>query len=414
MSDFNDLITLVVDSIPSGNISFSIFLLLLAALSFVLVRFPLVWIIYKMLGRAWSEWDDILKRWGVFRQFAYLAPGLVFYFGAARYPEITEVARQIVLAYIILNLVIILDRMLSAGLEIYRLYPFSETHPIKPYIQLANLLLFIMGAVGVISVLLGKSPWGLLGGIGAASAILILIFRDTLVSLVASIQMAANDLVRRGDWIELPEYGADGEVIDISLHTVKVQNWDKTIITVPTNKLVEGSFQNWRGMTDAGGRRIKRSLLIDQASIRFCDGEMIDRLRRIDRLRPYFDDKLKDLESANAGGASNVEELNPLNRRTLTNLGTFRAYASVYLEENAKLRNDMTFMVRQRAPSPHGLPLEIYVFTRDTAWVNFEGIQADIFDHLLAAVSFFDLRLFQNPTGHDLQSLNKQSFAQNL
>ncbi len=222
MTEVNEFVTFLIDFLGTEDFLYLIILLLIAALSFVLVRFPLVWIIYKMLGRVWSEWDEILKRWGVFRQFAYLAPGLVLYLGAARYPAISEVARQIILAYIILNLVIILDRMLSAGLEIYRLYPFSETHPIKPYVQLANLLLFIMGGVAVISVLLGKSPLGILGGIGAAAAILILIFRDTIVSLVASIQMAANDLVRRGDWIELPEYGADGEVIDIALHTVKV------------------------------------------------------------------------------------------------------------------------------------------------------------------------------------------------
>jgi miniconductance mechanosensitive channel len=260
-------------------------------------------------------------------------------------------------------------------------------------------------------VLLDKSPLGILGGIGALTAILILVFRDTILSLVASIQLVAEDLVRRGDWIEMPDFGADGEVIDIALHTVKVQNWDKTIITIPTYKLIDGSFQNWRGMSEAGGRRIKRSLLIDQASVRFCDDALMEKFRRIRRLEPYLEAKRKELKRANAG--VDDDDGLPLNHRILTNLGTFRAYIAAYLEENAKLRKDMTFMVRQLPPSPDGLPLEIYVFTNDTKWVNYEGIQADIFDHLLAAMSYFDLRVFQHPTGHDLHRLQQRSKAAN-
>ena len=393
--------------------------LLGAAASFALARLVLAPAINQALERNKTDWDDALAVRGVFNWLAFLvpalilyfflAPALVPYFDTAYHPTITALARRIILVYIAINVVIIVNRLLSAGLDIYRLYPISEKRPIKGYIQLAKLVLYIVGAIVTVSVLLDKSPLGILGGIGALTAILVLVFRDTILSLIASIQFVADDLVRRGDWIEMPDFGADGEVIDIALHTVKVQNWDKTIITIPTYRLIDGSFQNWRGMSEAGGRRIKRSLLIDQASVRFCDDALMERFRRIRRLEPYLEAKRKELDRANAGVGD--DDGLALNHRVLTNLGTFRAYVIAYLEENARLRQDMTFMVRQLPPSPDGLPLEVYVFTNDTKWVNYEGIQADIFDHLLAAVSYFDLRIFQHPTGHDLHSLQQRSKA---
>ena len=221
----------------------------------------------------------------------------------------------------------------------------------------------------------------------------------------ANIQIFANDLVRHEDWIQVEEFGADGEVIDITLHTVKVRNFDNTIVTIPTYKLVDGSFQNWRGMSEAGGRRIKRSLLIDQTSVRFCDNKLIEKFWSIRRLKPYLEAKKKELESANASLGVDESEQLPLNRRALTNLGTFRAYILAYLKEDPKLHDGMTVMVRQRPPTPNGLPLEVYVFSKDTKLVDYEGIQADIFDHLLAALPYFDLRLFQYPTGDSLKTL---------
>ena len=295
--------------------------------------------------------------------------------------------------------------MLSAALDIYELYPFSKHRPIKALIQLLKLGVYVVGTITVIAMLLGKSPLAILGGITVMTTVLILVFKDTLLALIANIQIFANDLVRHEDWIQVEEFGADGEVIDITLHTVKVRNFDKTIVTIPTYKLVDGSFQNWRGMSESGGRRIKRSLLIDQTSVRFCDDELLEKFWRIRRLRPYLEAKQKELENANASLGDDESGQLPLNRRALTNLGTFRAYVVAYLNENPKLHDDMTVMVRQRPPTPNGLPLEVYVFSKDTKLVDFEGVQADIFDHLLAALPYFDLRLFQYPTGENLKTL---------
>lgn len=307
-----------------------------------------------------------------------------------------------ILAYVVVNFVIVTSRMLSAGVDIYQTYPISHRRPIKGYIQLANLVVYALGGALAICTLLAISPWGILSGLGAMTALLILVFRDTILSLIASVQIAAYDLVRRGDWIEMPQLGVDGDVIDVTLHTFRVQNWDKTIVTVPTHKLIEDSFKNWRGMTESGGRRIKRSILIDQTSIKFLDKAALDRLSQINRLEPYLTGKQKELAGDNADLGKNTDLLN---RRALTNIGTFRAYIEAYLRDNSKIHQGMTFLVRHLPISPNGLPLEIYVFTNDTEWGRYESIQADIFDHLLAALSTFELRVFQNPTGFDMQQL---------
>jgi miniconductance mechanosensitive channel len=388
----------------SADPVFLFVLITLAVLSFILVRFVLIFIIYRALERTETTWDDILRKKGVFRQLAYLAPAIVLYYGVAHYTAITAISQQFILIYIVINVVIIQDRLLSAGLEIYRLYPISDRRPIKAYIQLAKLIIYILGAVTCVALLLGKSPLGLLGGIGALMAVLILVFRDTILSLIASIQLAANDLLHRGDWIELPQFGADGEVIDIALHAVTVQNWDKTIVTIPSYKLMEDSFKNWRGMRETGGRRIKRSLLIDQTSVRICDGEMLKKYERIDRLKPYLKTKLQEVGSDDTH-RDPTDDSDYLNRRMLTNLGTFRAYALAYIKENPKLSDDLTVMVRQLQPTPDGLPLEIYVFSKETDLFNYEGVQADIFDHLLAVLPYFDLRVFQHPTGRNFDML---------
>ena len=409
MSDETVLAATLTDFLGSKDFLYLGFWLLAAGASYVVVRLCLVRLVNRAMERTRTKWDDILANRGVFSHLAFLAPALILYFGAAHFPAISQVARQIILAYVFVNVIIILDRLLSAGLDIYRLYPVSKTRPIKGYVQLAKLVLYFLGAVTAISVLLGRSPWEFLVGMGAMTAILLLVFRDTILSLIASIQLVADDLVDHGDWIEMPECGADGEVIDIALHTVKVRNWDNTIVTVPTYKLIDGSFKNWRVMRETGGRRIKRSLLIDQTSVRICDDELLERFWRIDRLKPYLEAKGKELGRANSLLDSGDGERHPLNRRALTNLGTFRAYVTAYLLENAKLRKDMTFMVRQRPPSPDGLPLEIYVFSTETNLVDYESVQSDIFDHLLASVPYFDLRVFQYPTGRDLQTLMGRS-----
>lgn len=397
MRDFFDHFVAALDPV------FLSVLLALVVLSFVLMRYALVPTIYRAMDRTATTWDDILKEKGFFRQFAFLAPAIVLYFGVAHYPAITTVARQIILIYIVVNVVVVLDRFLSAGLEIYHQYPVSLKRPIKAYVQLTKLVIYILGAVTCVAFLLGKSPWGLLGGIGAITAVLILVFRNTILSLITSIQLVANDLLHRGDWIELPQYGADGEVIDIALHAVRVQNWDKTIVTIPSYKLMDDSFKNWRGMRETGGRRIKRNLLIDQTSVRICDATMLEKYQRIDRLKPYLTVKREEIRDA-ADAA--VDDSVALNRRRLTNLGTFRAYALAYLKENPKLSDELTVMVRHLQPTPNGLPLEIYAFSKETDLVNYESVQADIFDHLLSVISFFDLKVFQNPTGENFGLLD--------
>jgi len=377
----------------------------LAALSYVIVRYGAVPLLYRAITRTTSQWDDLIAKRGVFRLLAWLAPAFILYVGVAHYPELLGLGRRIILGFIFVMLTLMMGRLLTAALDIYQLYPISIERPIKGYVQLGKLLVYLLGGIIVISILVDQSPWGILGGLGAITAVLLLVFRDTILSFIASIQLVSNDLVRKGDWIEMPQFGADGDVVDMALHTVKVRNWDNTFITIPTYKIMENSFKNWRGMSESGGRRIKRSLLIDQTSVRFCDDAMMARFATFRRLAPYLEAKQQELAAANAGlGADEVAAL-PINRRALTNLGTFRAYVQAYIEENPKLHPDMTMMVRQLAPTPEGLPLEIYVFSNDTNWVNYEGIQADMMDHLLSVLPLFDLKIFQNPTGADLQTL---------
>ncbi len=377
--------------------------LLGAVVSWLVVRHVVVRGINLGLRRTKNRWDDAIIEHRVLEAAAWLAPILVVYFGAKAFPPVQPVAERASQALAFVVIVVVADRLLSAGLSIYNQYPISRKRPLKGWIQIVKIFLYTMGGITALCVLIDQSPWALLSGVGAMTAVLLLIFRDTILSLVASLQLVSNDMVHVGDWIEMPKYEADGDVIEIALHTVKVQNWDKTITTIPTHKLVEESFKNWRGMAESGGRRIKRAIYIDQSSIRFCDDDLIRRLSSIQILRPYIETKLKELEEYNK--SRGVDDTQPVNGRRMTNIGTFRAYCVAYLKEHPKIRKDMTFLVRQLPPTPQGLPLEIYVFTNDTVWANYEGIQADIFDHLLASIPEFDLKVFQKPSGFDVRSL---------
>ncbi len=379
----------------------ALIVLLLAAASHIAVKQALIRAIHFAIRRTRNEWDDALARRGVFECLAYLVPVVVIFWGRNFLPLDQAVVVRSMTALFRAILILAADRFLSALLDIYNTYPISRKRPLKGYVQIVKIFLYICGMVLVVCTLLDQSPWGFLSGIGALTAFILFVFKDTILSFIASLQIVANDLVRVGDWIEAPQYGADGDVMEIALHTVKVRNWDKTITTIPTYKLVDGSFKNWRGMTQAGGRRIKRALLIDQTSVRFCDDEMIERLSRIQILRPYIEKKLRELEDYNR--ENGIDPACPVNGRRMTNLGTFRQYVVEYLQRHPKIRQDMTFLVRQLAPTPDGLPLEIYVFTNDTVWANYEAIQADIFDHLLASVGEFGLRVYQRPSGMDLR-----------
>jgi miniconductance mechanosensitive channel len=295
---------------------------------------------------------------------------------------------------------ITVNSLITAINEIYESRASFTGVSIQGYLEIAKILVVLVGAILSISLITEESPMALLTGLGALTAILLLIFRDTILSLVASIQITTLDLLKEGDWIEVPSYGADGDVLSMTLHTIKVQNWDKTISIIPTYKMTEVAYKNWRGMTESGGRRIKRSISIDMASIQFCDQEMIDRFRTVDIIRDYIDAKLVEID--NEIQSKGIELDSPLDGRQLTNVGTFREYIDAYLTQNSDIhKENMTFLVRQLAPGPTGLPLEIYVFTKTIDWIEYEGIQGDIFDHLLAAVTYFDLRVFQQPTGKD-------------
>ncbi|HRO02459.1 MAG TPA: mechanosensitive ion channel [Terricaulis sp.] len=340
-------------------------------------------------------------------RLANIVPALVIAGGAslvANLPaEAVAVTRNVVAAFIILMIVLALNGLLTLVNELYQRRPEALSRPIKGYIQVLKILLFAAAAILIIAALMEQSPLLLLSGLGAMAAVLMLVFKDTILSLVASVQLTSNDMLRVGDWIEMPQFSADGDVIDIALHTVKVQNWDKTITTIPTHKLIEQSYKNWRGMSESGGRRIKRALMIDQSSIRFLEPEEQARLRRFALIDDYLDAKQQELEDWNARLIEAGRD--PVNTRRVTNVGTFRAYVGAYLAAHPRIAQNMTLLVRQLDPTPQGLPIEIYCFTNTTAWGEYENIQGDIFDHLLAILPEFGLRQFQEPSGADLQTL---------
>jgi miniconductance mechanosensitive channel len=368
----------------------------------------LVAVVKRFVTRTSVSWDNTIVEHKVVDRLVHLLPAIIIFTGIPFVPSlpdgVTVVIRNVAVGYMALMLTMALSSLLSAASAIYAETPMARDRPLKGFIQLMQIAVWIFGGVMVIAAVLNKSPLLLLSGFGAMTAILLLVFRDTILSLVASVQLTAQDMVRVGDWIEMPQFGADGDVIDVQLHTVKVQNWDKTITTIPTHRLITDSFKNWRGMSQAGGRRIKRAVHLDVSSIRFMTPEEIERFRRFVLLEDYIDRKEKELADYNKGLARQVDA--DVNQRRLTNIGTFRAYAFNYLKHHPNIRQDMTLLVRQREPGPQGLPLEIYCFTKTTAWADYENIQSDIFDHLLAIVPEFGLRVYQQPAGSDLASLS--------
>ncbi len=380
-------------------------LLVLGVVTFLagwLTRRVVVQTAHRLSKETANKYDDLLAEHRVYDIAAYLAVLLVLYYGARFVPRLTPVLLKLVSVGWVMVLTLLVTRLLDVGLEVYRTFPWARKHPIKGYVQIVKLFVYAAGVIIALCDLLERSPWAFLSGLGALSAVLLLIFRHTLLSFVASFQIVSQDLFRLGDWIEMPKYGADGEVIDIALHTIKVQNWDRTIVVIPTYKFLEESFKNWRGMELAGGRRIKRAILVDQASIKLCDDALLERLRKVHLLKDYLEQKFREIEQDNQRRGVDISA-SPLNGRRLTNVGTFRIYIENYLRAHPKIRKDMTLMVRQLPPTPQGLPLEIYCFVADTRWVPYEKVQADIFDHILSVADEFDLRVFQQPTGWDLR-----------
>jgi miniconductance mechanosensitive channel len=343
----------------------------------------------------------------VFRRLASLIPLAIIYYGIDLVPNVSpgvyDTIEIIALILIVWTILRSANGLLDAVESIYGELPAAKDRPIKGWLQIIKIFLVVLGAIMIVAIAIGQSPLVLLGGFGAMTAVLMLVFKDTILSVVASIQIASNDMIRIGDWVEMPKYGADGDVSEIALHTVKIQNWDKTVTTIPTHAFISDWFRNWRYMSDSGGRRIRRDLFVDQSTIRFLTAQETERFKRFDLLREYIEGKETELAGANLPVTE--ADGDPVNTRRLTNVGTLRAYIFRYLRNHPRINQDMTLLVRQREPTPDGLPIQIYCFTSTTKWAEYEGIQSDIFDHILAIVPEFGLRVFQHPSGQDVREL---------
>lgn len=356
-------------------------------------------------------WQQAITQYKLFQRVALLLQGVIISIQATLWLQsgsqtqavIVTAAQVWILAFTLLSLFSLLDTLLA----LLRQSPISNQLPLRGIFQGLKLVAAILIGIMIVSLLMGKSPLLLLSGLGAMTAVLMLVFKDPILGLVAGIQLSANDMLKIGDWLEMPKYGADGAVTDIGLTTVKVRNWDNTVTTIPTYALISDSFKNWRSMSESGGRRIKRSLNIDTGSVHFLSEEEQRRLQRNPLLHSYLNVKTQELSQYNQEIA--VDLASPLNGRRLTNLGTLRAYLEAYLRAHPRIHQNMTLMVRQLAPTPEGLPLEIYAFTNTTVWAEYESIQADIFDHILAVIDEFGLRVHQTPTGNDLRGMLRQS-----
>lgn len=349
-------------------------------------------------------------------RLAHVIPALVITFGIRFVPNLPEAFVAVVLnvanAFIVLTIALAIVAMLDMVNDVYQRRPDSATRPIKGYIQVVKIVIYAIAVLLMIATLLDRSPVILLSGLGALAAVLMLVFQDTILSLVASVQITSNDIVRVGDWVEMPQLNADGDVIDIALHTVKIQNWDRTITTIPTKRFISDSFKNWRGMQESGGRRIKRAIYLDQSSVHFLTAEEKVKLQRFSLLRDYLKDKQSEIDDWNSKLSEDGKE--PVNTRRITNLGTFRAYLVNYLRSSERVRQDMIMIVRHLNPGPEGVPLEIYCFANTIDWVPYEGIQSDIFDHVLSILPEFGLRVFQQPSGADFKHVftNPQEVTQ--
>ncbi|MCP8895190.1 mechanosensitive ion channel family protein [Shinella daejeonensis] len=387
--------------------------LLILALAALFANYVVKALLVRILNRALSFTvfgrDPELRRHGFIERLANIMPALVVSAGIVLVPNlpafVVVVVQNVAHAFMILTAAMAISAAFNVVDTIYHRRPEARLKPIKGYIQVVKIAIYVIAALLMIATLIDRSPLILLSGLGAMAAVLILVFQDTLLSLVAGIQISSTDMVRVGDWIEMPGQNADGDVIEIALHTVKVQNFDKTITTVPIRKLVTDPVKNWRGMQETGGRRIKRAIHLDQTSIRFLTSQDLERLTEFGLLESYLKDKQAELAEWN--GKLGARARIAANTRRATNIGTFRAYVEAYLRNHPGVHKNMTLLVRQLSPQPDGLPLEVYCFTNTVTWALYEGIQSDIFDHLYSILPEFGLRVFQNPSGRDLQFLSQ-------
>lgn len=384
----------------------AIIIITIAIILLFLSRKIIVQFAHRFAKKTKSEWDDILLKNKFFIGLAHLAPATFIYYSANFandfYPNLDGYLLKFAEIYFLFTAVFIINSLLTSINEIYnKSFALSKERPLTGFIQLIKIFIYFISILVLISIITKLDLSNLFKGLGAAAAILILVFKDTILGFVAGIQIIMNDMVKVGDWIAMPSRGADGDVIEIRLHTVKVQNWDKTISMIPTYSLITETFVNWRGMEESGGRRIKRSIKIDMTSVKFCSQEMLHKFEKFVLIKDYVVSKQQEIEEFNA--TLNVSPEEHYNGRRQTNLGIFRKYLEAYLNNNPNISKEMTFLVRHLQPTETGIPIEVYVFSKDQRWANYEAIQADIFDHILAVIPEFELKVFQNPTGSDFQ-----------
>ncbi|MDP6656309.1 MAG: mechanosensitive ion channel [SAR324 cluster bacterium] len=394
----------VVEALVRG----SLFLVVLCLSWFVykIVQGPLNRSLERLSSLTNQQWDNVLVEKHVFQRLLNFVPLILIYVLTSPIlagTELLALSQTLINVLFLLAAMLTVDALLSALLAIYSSSGISKEISITPFVQVLKLALYFVSGILLLSLLLQKTPLYFLSGLGALTAVLMFVFKDILMGFVAGIQLIANKMVAPKDWIEMPKYGADGDVIEITLTTVKVQNFDNTITTIPTYALINESFKNWRNMNLSGGRRIKRYVNIDLSSIKFCDTEMLERFTKIQLITKAIQDRQAEIKVSNE--EKNVDESTLVNGRRLTNIGIFRAYVEAYLRQHPQISNQMTFLVRQLSPRENGLPIEIYVFCKETNWNIYEAVQADIFDHILAVVPEFDLRVFQEPSGFDFQKL---------
>jgi len=381
-------------------------LILICIIIHIIMKKVVLRLVAKIIRNNKLSWDDALLDHRLLQRVILVIPGIIFYTVAPVYekPGLIETIRRFASIYVMTVLLFLISSLLDTIDDIYRTKPVSRVRPIKGFLQVVKIISYIIIAILIIATLIGQSPVILLSSIGALAAVFSFVFKDSILGFIAGIQLTSNDMLRIGDWIEMSRYGADGNVIDITLNTVKVQNFDKTIVTIPAYALISDSFKNWRGMQQFGGRRIKRCFYIDVNSICFCTPEMIEKFKKVHYLEKYIIEKEKEIEEYNR--QNNIDTSLVINGRRMTNIGTFRAYLQNYINNHPGIDKEKTLMVRQLSPGEHGIPMEIYAFTKDTLWENYERVQSDIFDHIFAVAGEFGIRIFQNPSGNDIRNLS--------
>lgn len=380
--------------------------LVIAFLADAVCRHILLKIVAHLVRKTKATWDDIVFDHKVMVHLSRMvAPVIIYIFVPVAFAEAGSATlafiQRICLIYIIITFLSFINSFLKAVYTVYSAKEQLRDRPLKGMLQTVQVILWFVGAIVIVSILINKSPVSLLAGLGASAAILMLVFKDSIMGFVSGVQLSANDMLKVGDWIAMPKYGADGTVIEVTLNTVKVRNWDNTIVTIPPYLLVSDSFQNWRGMRESGGRRVKRSINIDMTSVKFCTPEMLAKYRKIRFLKDYVEHTEQVIADYNE--KNHIDNSILVNGRRQTNLGVFRAYLTAYLKSLPDVNQELTCMVRQLQPTDHGIPMELYFFCSLKDWVPYEGVQADVFDHVLAIIPEFDLQVFQSPSGRDFQ-----------